>query len=76
MNRGTFLNGRVNYIQLTVVEKSTGHEIWHVKHYHTGDANVPDYGDRSHERFIKWAPDSSSVTIPIANGREQTFAVP
>lgn len=76
LNRGTFLSGRIDYLQLTVVESTTGHEVWRINQYPPANAEVPDYGDRSQDRFIVWAPDSSSVTIPVVNGQKITLPIP
>jgi hypothetical protein len=74
MNRGTWFNGRVNYVDLGIAELASGRVIWHAEYFHQG--HVPDYGDRSQEGFIRWAVDSSSVTIPIDANRQITIPVP
>ena len=76
MSRGTVFAGRVRYIELSVVENTTGHEVWRVRVQHAGDAKVPDYGDRSQEPFIRWARDSTSVTIPVEGDRQVTLPMP
>jgi hypothetical protein len=75
MSRGKLLGGREQYIELRVVEVATGREVWRVVYCHPPEAEVPDYCLRG-VRFVTWAADSSAVTIPIAGGREMTFAVP
>ena len=46
-----------------------------VVHPHPAGAAVPDYTTRG-QRFIEWAADSSSVTVPVARGRRLVLAVP
>jgi hypothetical protein len=75
MTARTLLRGHDHYVELKVVDTATGCEVWHVIHHHPPDADVPDYGMRG-VKFINWADDSSSVTIPVGKGQKMTFAVP
>ena len=74
MTTGTITGGRDRYIKIRVVEDSSGREVWRIVQGHTAEADVPDYGTRG-KRFIAWAPDSSSVTVPVADGRELALPV-
>jgi hypothetical protein len=76
VNQGTFFSGRVDFIRLTVLESKTNREVWRADYYHEPGAKVPDYADRSHNPFIEWAADSSSVSIPLENGRQVKLALP
>ena len=62
-------------IELRVVEQSSGREVWRVVHQHVAGAKVPDYGSRVGP-FVKWAADSTSVTVPVADGRDLVMTVP
>ena len=75
LSRGTMFSGRVQYVELLVVESATEREVWRVHFRHQGSAKVPDFGDRS-QKFIKWTQDSSSVTIPVGVERQVTLPVP
>ena len=57
MSTGTLLGGRDKYIEIRVVEESTGRVVWRIVHRHQAGANVPDYGSRV-KPFIIWASDS------------------
>ncbi|WP_207211156.1 hypothetical protein [Leptolyngbya sp. Cla-17] len=71
MSRGTFI-GRLQYIELRVVESVTQREVWRVEFRHEV-VTVPDYGDRSKQSFVDWAQDSSSVTISVGGKRQVTI---
>jgi hypothetical protein len=73
MSCGTWFNGRIQYIELRVAE-TDGAELWRTE-YHYPHGPVPDYGDRSKDRFITWAQDSSSVSIPVGGGKQVTVQV-
>lgn len=75
MSRGTLFNGRIRYIELLVVELVAQREIWRAEFRHEGELKVPDYGDRSQKPLINWAPDSSSVTLPVGLKRQVTLPV-
>ncbi len=75
MTRGTFISGRVAYIELLVIESTSEREIWRTHYFHHAD-DVPSYGDRSQAPFIRWAADSSSVVIPVGGGRQITIPLP
>ncbi|MDB5311321.1 MAG: hypothetical protein JWO38_5523 [Gemmataceae bacterium] len=74
MSAATVLGGRDRYIEVRVVEESSGREVRRVVHRNPAGADVPDYGSRAGQ-FITWAEDSS-VTIPVAAGRQLLLAVP
>jgi hypothetical protein len=75
LSRGTWFNGRVQYIELLVVAAATDRELWRAEFRPEAGVKVPDYGDRSQPRSIDWATDSSAVTIPIGVDRKVTFPV-
>jgi hypothetical protein len=75
MSSGTITGGRKTYIEIRVVEKDSGRELWRVFHRPPVGADAPDYGSRG-MRFVIWAGDSSRVTVPVAGGRELVLAVP
>jgi hypothetical protein len=74
MTRGTWLDGRREYLELEVIESSTQRVLWQVE-YHPQPGDAPDYGDRS-QRFITWTADSSSVRFPIGSDEQITLPVP
>ncbi|HZZ80528.1 MAG TPA: hypothetical protein VFE62_18640 [Gemmataceae bacterium] len=76
VNQGTLFRGRVDYIRLTVLESGTNREIWRAYYFHEPEAKIPDYADRSQKPFITWAPNSSSVSIPVENGQQVTLTLP
>jgi hypothetical protein len=63
------------YLEVTVVEKTSQRSVWRATYHHLKAANVPDYGRRG-ERFIMWAADSASVTVPVQDGRQLVLAIP
>ena len=65
MDKGTWRGTREKYIEVYVVENSTGRKMWEVNFRHSTKADVPDFGIRG-KRFIVWNSDSSSVSIPIS----------
>jgi hypothetical protein len=73
MNKGTWKGTREQYINIYVVEHSTGHKMWEVNFRHSTKADMPDFGIRG-KRFIVWKSDSSSVSIPIS--RMQKLELP
>ena len=75
MSAGTLLRGRDWYVEVRVVEQASGWEVWRVVRRHPAGADVPDYGSRG-RRFITWAADSSSVTVPVGGGEQLVLAVP
>ena len=75
LSTGTLLGGRDWYIQVRVVEEASGAEVWRVVHRHPAGADVTDYGSRA-RRFITWAADSATVTVPVTGGRELVLVVP
>ena len=74
MTTGTITGGRERHIKIRVVEDSSGREVWRIVQGYTAEADVPDYGTRG-KRSIAWATDSSSVTVPVADGRELVLPV-
>jgi hypothetical protein len=75
LTAGTLLYGHQSYIEVRVVDAGSGQEVWRVVCWHAPEAEVPDYGDRG-QRFIRWAANSSSVTIPVDGGKQLVLAVP
>jgi hypothetical protein len=75
LNHGTWLLGRVNYIEIKVVEKSSHRTVWKAERYAMPNEVQPTFGDRS-KKFIVWAPDSRSVSIPISSVATSTWAAP
>jgi hypothetical protein len=75
LRRGTWLHGRASYIEIEVVEKSTGHTVWKVERYPFSSEVPPEFGDRS-KKFIVWAMDSRSVSIPVGGTTDSVWAVP
>jgi hypothetical protein len=77
MNRShlTWRGQREQYLEVTIVEKTSQRSVWHATYHHLKTANVPDYGRRG-ERFIMWAADSASVTVPVQDGRQLVLAIP
>jgi hypothetical protein len=56
--------GEDHSIEIKVVEQATGRVIWHIVHPHPPQPDELPYYTRG-IKFIQWAADSSSVTIPI-----------
>jgi hypothetical protein len=77
MNRShlTWRGQRERYLEVTIVEKTSQRSVWRATYHHLKTANVPDYGRRG-KRFIMWADDSTSVTVPIQDGRQLVLAIP
>jgi hypothetical protein len=75
LRRGTWLHGRVNYIGIKVVEKSTGQTVWKAERYPLPNEVPPEFGDRS-KKFIVWAADSRSVSVPVGAATDSVWAVP
>jgi hypothetical protein len=73
--RGTWLHGRVSYIEIEVVEKSTGQTVWKAERYPLPNEVPPEFGDRS-KKFIVWAPASRSVSVPVGGTTDSVWAVP
>jgi len=74
ITRGS-LRSKIQTVELRIDEKSTGDEVWILRHTVRNEKGIPDYGDRS-ERFIEWAADSLSVTFPIGEHRKITIPLP
>ena len=74
LSRGTLTGRRDRYVQVQVSENASGRELWRVVRRPPG-TSVPGYGNRD-ERFITWAGDSSSVTVPLGSGRRLVLEVP
>ncbi|CAN5369393.1 hypothetical protein BH10PLA1_BH10PLA1_21830 [soil metagenome] len=75
LRRGTWLQGRVSYTKIEIVERSTGKTVWKADRYPFATEVPPDFGDRS-KKFIVWAPDSRSVSIPVEGATDSVWAVP
>ena len=75
MSTGTLTGGRDWFIEITVVEESSGREVWRIVRRHQAEAEVPEYGNRA-GRYVTWAPDSSTVTVPIEAGQSLVLNVP
>jgi hypothetical protein len=75
VTRHTLLSGDRHSIELSVVEKESGRDIWRMEWNHPSGANVPDYAMRANIKFVVWAGDSSSVTIPIINNQQLVLPV-
>jgi hypothetical protein len=73
--RGTWLQGRVSYIEIEVVERSTGNTVWKAERYPLTNEVPPEFGDRS-KKLIIWASDSRSVSIPVGGLTNSVWAVP
>jgi hypothetical protein len=69
VTRHTLLNGDRQSIELCVVERESGRDVWRMEWSHPSGANVADYSLRG-LKFVVWATDSSSVTIQIATGQQ------
>lgn len=63
------------FVQFEVVERSGGRQIWHVVQRYAPDVDPPRYEMRG-RRFVEWAADSKSVSIPVTGGQTMTFDVP
>ncbi|MGL6076417.1 MAG: hypothetical protein ACRC8S_19870 [Fimbriiglobus sp.] len=66
VTQSRLLGGEDHWIEIQVVEQATGRVIWQIVHPHPPEADFIPYYARD-MKFIKWAADSSSVTIPIGN---------
>lgn len=75
LRRGTWLHGRVSYIELKVVEQSTGNTVWRAERYLPNEVRTPEFGDRS-KKFIVWARDSRSVSVPVGDASDLAWAAP
>jgi hypothetical protein len=75
MNCGTWFKRRVHYIEVSVVEAATQRTVWRVQFHHGAGVQIPDYASRS-QKFIRWFPDSSAVTIPLGSEKQVTLPVP
>jgi hypothetical protein len=75
MSTGAFLGKPSRYIEISVEETSTHREIWRIIHHPSDNAKVPDYGIRG-IKFVEWAADSGSVTIPIASDDKLVLSIP
>jgi hypothetical protein len=75
LSRGTLLKGRVQYIELLVVDATKDLEVWRLEFRPEIGVKIPDYGDRSKQPTIDWAKDSSAVTIPVGIDRKVTLPV-
>jgi hypothetical protein len=75
LRRGTWLHGRVSYIEIKIVEKLTDNTVWKAERYPLSNELPPQYGDRR-KKFIVWAPDSHSVTVPVGSATDSIWRVP
>ena len=75
LSAGTWAGSREQYIQVRIVEEASDREVWRVVRPHSALATVPDYGSRA-DRFLVWAADSSSVTVPVGGGQQLILPVP
>ena len=80
LSRGSLTGGRDQYLQVWVTENGAGRngfeqEVWRVVRRHPSGTDVPVFETRD-ERFITWAPDSSSVAVPLGGGHRLVLEVP
>jgi hypothetical protein len=74
MSRGT-LQGKVDYIELLITEKSSTNTfwkpntIWHLQRNLRAGEAVSDFGDRS-KSFIVWSADSKNVTFSLRDNEK------
>lgn len=75
LSRGTIGGDRVYYLEVRLVNASSGFQL--AKHelpYNSTDKTL-DYGDRS-QAFITWATNSSQFTVGTTNGATLVVKVP
>ena len=75
LRRGTWFRGRVDYVEVTIIELSTGKTVWEVKRFPLSGERPPDFSDRS-KRHITWASDSGSVSVPVGGPVDAVWMVP
>ena len=75
MRQGTWLNGRINFVDIKVIENSSGRIVWHAKRYPLASEASPDFGNRS-KKHIQWAADSRSVSVPVGGLVDSVWSVP
>ena len=75
LNRGTWLHGRINYVEVKITENATGATVWESRRLMLPGETAPEYSDRS-KKFITWAPDSRSLSVPVGGPKDAVFAVP
>lgn len=75
MSDGTLGGNRPEYIKISVEETSSSRDIWRIVLNYTGGVDRPEYGMRG-IKFILWADDSTSVTVPVFDGQKLVLPVP
>jgi hypothetical protein len=75
LRRGTIFHGRIEYIHIEITESSTGQAIWTANRYVLPGEAAPDYGERG-RKFLVWAANSRSLTVPVVDANNAVFIVP
>jgi hypothetical protein len=75
LSRGTIRGDRISYLEIRLVNASSGvqlarHEVRYGRH-----DQAPDYGDRS-QTFITWATNSTHFTVGTTNGATLVVKAP
>jgi len=73
--RYTLLRGKVDSIDIKIVDTQSGYIIWHSERYPVRGETLPRYRGSKPDSIV-WAPDSKSVTIDAGGSVETTWSVP
>lgn len=74
IRRGTWANGRISLVHITVRDNGNGNLIWSIERFPQPAESVATYGDRQ-MKHLNWSPDSSAVSITVGPD-ELTLPVP
>lgn len=72
---GTWRRGRIDYVEIKVIEIATDDVIWQSIRYPMPSETLPRYREVEQESIV-WAPDSKSVTINVGGNVGTTWSVP